>query len=308
VLALGLVAFVVYALSKPGRFDPRFAAILSLPILFWTLTGIGRVNEITTQPDENRFLYPAGLMLALVLMEAARHVPLNKQVTIAVTALLAFGAVKNANEVEYGGNDFRGKSQPGKDGATALDIAGQFVPSNFANADPNQGTFLLEAGPYLQTVKHYGSSPGYTRKELLAERDDRKMGVDQALVRVHRMGVAPVAKATRPAAVAPRVLGTANGDAVPSSRGCVRFTPTKPVEPSVTVEMPWTGVLVRSGPGPKPAEVRVRRYSTMTPPGPLGTVAANTVARVKPWARDKMPEPFAANVRSTVPVEVCAAR
>ncbi|HEX8205754.1 MAG TPA: hypothetical protein VF587_06830 [Solirubrobacteraceae bacterium] len=304
-LVLGLIVLVVIVLATPGRLTPRFAGVLSLPIVYFGLTGIGRANEITTQPDENRFLYAGGLMLALVGIEAAQHLRWDRRLTIAVTAVLVWGAALNANAVENGGNDFRGKSLPGKYGTTALDIAGTLAPPHFNQADPTQGgEYLLVAGPYLQAVADYGSSPGYTREELLAEPDQgRRRGVDDALLRVHGMRVAPVAPTGRVGRTPPKVTEAVDHTAE-AGPGCVTFTPDERIS-GVVVELPLPGLVVRGG--DEPAEVRVRRFSRLFGDAPLGTVEPGAAGLVRPAGPDKAPEPFTVEVRSGAPVDICAA-
>jgi hypothetical protein len=306
-IALALVGLLAFALSRPGRLtsSPRLVALAALPLMFWLITAIGRVNEVATQPDENRFLYPGGLFLMLLAIEAGRAYPMTRQVTVAVTVVLLFGAARHANDLEAAGDAFRGVSVPGKDAATALDIAGELVPPNFANADPNQGAGLIEAGPYLAMVRHFGSSPGFTRSELLRQDDDRKRGVDQALVRIHRMGVIPVGSGAPTGDVAPRVTFQAEGKAGPAGRGCVRFTPKTPDKSSMTVEMPWSGIVVRTE-GKLPLDVRVQRFSNLLPGDALGTIQPGAAASVKPTAPDKAPEPFRANLFSGAPFTVCS--
>jgi hypothetical protein len=302
-LTLGLLALVVVSLSRPGRFDPRFAAVITMPLVFFALTGIGRANEVTTQPDENRFLYASGLLIALLAIEAVRHLRPSPRVMVAVTIVLAWGAALNGNYVDTGGNEFRGKSLPGKYGATALDIAGQYVPPDFNQADPTQGgPYLLVAGPYREAVADYGSTPGYTREELLAEPDGgRRRGVDDALLRVHQMRVAPVAPDAPVGDAAPKVVEAVD-NTTPADPGCVTFTPDEGSR-GVVIELPLAGLVVRAG--DEPAEVRVRRYSHLWNEQPFGTVEANAAGLLRPAGPDKAPEPFQVEVSSAVPVDIC---
>jgi hypothetical protein len=305
-IALAFIGLAAFALSRPGRLSssPRLAALAALPLLFWLITAIGRVNEVATQPDENRFLYPGALFLMLLAIEAGRAYPMTRQVTVAVSVVLLFGAARSANDLEAAGDAYRGVSVPGKDAATALDIAGHLVPPNFSNADPNQGAGLIEAGPYLETVKRVGSSPGFTREELLRQSDDRKRGVDQALVRIHRMGVIPVPDSAPTSDVAPRVTFQTEGAVSAAGPGCLRWAPKTPDKSSMTVEMPWSGIIVRAG--KQPVDVRVHRFSTLVPGDPLGTAQPETTASVKPTAPDKAPELFKANLFSAGAFAVCA--
>lgn len=304
---LVLVGIVVYAFSRPGRPSPRLIALLALPVAYWTITGIGRAGQgAGVQPDENRFLYPVAAMLALLVIEAGQHLRPNRRVAAAVTVLLLFGALLNANALEQAGDDFRARSLPGKDGATALDIAGHLTRYDFPTADPTQpGPYLLVAGPYLEAVRDYGSSPGYTREELLRANDERKRGVDQALVRVHGTSVFAAPNNT-PTLETPLTVREADGGtAEPGEPGCVRFAPGRE-DATVAVDVPWTGILVRAAEAK--AEVRLRRFSRLWPENELGTVAPEGAALVKPAEPDKAPELFVAQVSSPAPVVICTAR
>lgn len=303
-LTLGLIVLVVLALTSDRPMTPRFWAVLTMPIAFFALTGIGRANEVTTQPDENRFLYASGLLVALLAIETVRHVRPSPRVMLAATIVVAWGAALQANAVENGGNEFRAKSLPGKFGATALDIAGTLAPPHFNQADPTQGgEYLLVAGPYLEAVEAYDSTPGYTREELLAEPDPwRRRGVDEALMRVHQMGLEPVAPDDAVGAEVPRITEGAENTA-PAGSGCVTFTPDEQVG-GVVLDLPLAGIVVRAGEAP--AEVRVRRYSHFWG-DPVGIVEPDGAGRLRPAGQDKAPEPFTVEVRTPTPAEICTA-
>jgi hypothetical protein len=304
---LVFLAIVVFALSRPGPPTPRLLALLALPITYWTITGIGRAGQgAGVQPDENRFLYPVAAMLALLVIEAAQHLRPNRRVVAAVSIVLLFAAALNANALERAGDEFRERSLPGKDGATALDLAGHLTGYDFPSADLTQpGPYLLVAGPYLEAVRDYGSSPGYTREELLRASDERKLGVDQALVRVHGTSVFGAPNDTPTLETPLNVPETDGARAEPADPGCVRFVPERE-DAAAVVEVPWTGILIRAEDAE--AEVRLRRFSRLWPDDELGKVAARGAALVKPAQPDKAPELFSAEVRSPGPVVVCTAR
>ncbi len=301
-LAVLLVGFVAYVATRPGRFTPRLAALIAMPLVFWILSALSRANQ-GIQADENRYLYASGLMLALVLVEAARHHPLSRRVAGALAGLLLFGAAASAKDLEGSGERLRMFSITGKDAATAYDIAGTLAPYDLGNADPTQP--FLKAGPYREAVGDYGPSPGFTREELLRQDPPRKLGVDESLTRVHQIGVDTVAEDTPVGTPAPKILGGEGGHTAAADRGCLRYEPVQEGAFFV-VELPWTGVLVRAGDAP--AEVRLHRFSTLWPEAALGEVAAGGAARVEPAGRDTAPEPFAAQVKSTAPFDVCTDR
>lgn len=301
-LSIALIVLVVWAALRPGAITPRLVSVLAMPLVFWILSALSRANQ-GIQADENRYLYASALMLALLAVEAARGVRLPGRVTAVIAGLLLFGAAASANDVEDGGIKLREFSISGKDAATAYDIAGKLVPYEWGEADPTQ-TFL-RAGPYLEAVGDYGPSPGFTRAELLRQDPARKLGVDQALTRIHGIGVDAVPKDTPAATPAPKILGGQGGHTEAAGRGCIRYVPLDATAFFV-VEMPWNGLLVK--PGDAAAEVRVHRFSSIWPEVPLGEAAANAAARVEPAAPDGAPELFAAQVKSASPFEVCTDR
>jgi hypothetical protein len=298
VVASLLVALVIRALLDPARTSPRLIALIVMPLSMWTLTALARADE-GLQADENRYLYVTGLLLALIAFEAGRHWRPTGRLAAALTVLLAFGAVTNAVGVEGGGDKFRGFSGGGKDAATALDIAGHLKARDFGGADPSQP--FVKAGPYLAAVAKYGSSPGYTMEELLEADPEAQRGVDQALMRVHQVGVDLVEDAPI-AAGPPTVEGEARGSAEPAGE-CVRFTPAD-VDGELDVALPASGLVVRDG----DAEVQVwiRRFSSIYPGDPHGKVTPGQAGRVK-FGPDKAPQGWHARLRSGAPFEVCTA-
>jgi hypothetical protein len=302
-LAIALVAFVAWTAMRPGGLHPRLAALIAMPIVFWSLSAIGRSN-MGIQADENRYLYASALMLALLAVEAGRGWRLPGRAVAVVTGLLLLGAAASANELEDGGNRLRQWSGTGKNAVTAYDIAGHLRPDDWSgSADPTQGFLRLDL--YRQAVFDYAPSPAFTRPELLREPAGRKLGVDDALIIVHGIGVVPVAGDTRPGAAPPSVLWTEHGQAEPPRRGCVRYVPANEGA-ALVAEMPWTGILVRAGDAA--VQLRVHRFSTLWQEAPIGEVAPGTVGRVEPLGPDREPERFQAQLKSTAPFEVCTDR
>ena len=304
-VALAMLAFVLYEATRPGRMTPRLAGLIAMPLVFWVLAGMSRADQ-GIQADENRYLYASGLMLGLVTIEAARRYVLSTRAGLAIMAVLLLGAAMDAHDLDPGGGvRLREWSISGKDAATAIDIAGEGAPGDLGAIDPTQG--FIRVGPYLDAVHDYGPSPGFTRAELLAADPARKLGVDQALVRVHQMGLFPPPAGVRRASTVRLVQSATHGGVAGADRGnvCVRPVPEAD-DAAIVVEMPLPGLLIRAEDAE--AEVRVHRFSTLWPQDPNGKVAAGTSAMIKPRGPDREPEPFVAQVRSKAPVVVCAVR
>jgi hypothetical protein len=296
VIAAALVVLAIRELADPARITPRLAAAAAIPLAFWTLTGLSRAGA-GVEADENRYLYASGLMLAVLGLEVARRYPLSRGVTVGITAVLAFGALFNGDKVENGGQAFRERAVTGLDAATALDIAGHLAPWDLP-ADPTQP---LVAGPYRVVAQKYGS-PGFTLDELRRQDTTRRLGVDQALARIHQITVYPVAgEEARTAEAAPEIVSGTRARGAPAGRGCLRFEPLAG-SPNAVLVVPSGGLLIRAGEAK--VDVHLHRFSTIWPEAPVGTAqpGATSVLAIRP---DNAPEPWQAQLRFERPFTAC---
>ncbi|MDQ5807244.1 MAG: hypothetical protein M3320_01060 [Actinomycetota bacterium] len=301
VVAAALVALVAREFLDPARVSPRLVALVVMPLSFWALTALGRADQ-GLKADENRYLYVAGLVLAMLAVEVARSYPIRGRVAAALTVLIGFGAVSNAVGVDDGGQRLREWSSPGKDAATALDIAGHLKPPDFAKAEPSQG--FLKAGSYLAATQKYGSTPGWTLDELAGETPEHQRGVDIALLRVHETGFLTGPEDVAVGGAAPRVEGEVRGSVTGvGDDGCVRFEPSE-ASGQLDVALPPTGVVVRAGDAK--VQLWVRRFSPLYPGEALDELAPAAQGAVKIQA-DKAPNPWHVRLWSDAPFSVCGA-
>ncbi|HEX2085281.1 MAG TPA: hypothetical protein VHF89_06325, partial [Solirubrobacteraceae bacterium] len=238
-----LVALVVREVLDPGRTSARLVAAIAMPLSLWALTALGRA-DMGIEADANRYLYPAGLYVALVALEVARRYALAGRAAIVLTAVLAFGAVHNANGVNAGGTTLRGWSQSGKYAVTALEIAGpENVATDYDSADPTQNHIV--AGPLFAAIDRYGSSPGYTAEELREETPGAQRGVDQAIARSLNLNLGPVGPDVPVGTEPPAAEGPQPGSVVATAEpGCVRLEPGPP-DAAFVLRLPPYGAIFR---------------------------------------------------------------
>ncbi|HEX8205810.1 MAG TPA: hypothetical protein VF587_07110, partial [Solirubrobacteraceae bacterium] len=298
-LGVGLIALVVREFLDPERTTPRLIAVVVMPLSLWALTALGRA-DMGVEADANRYLYCSGLLVGLVAVEAGRRYLVAGRAAAICGALLLFGALHNAAQVDAGGGTLRVWSGSGKDAATALDIGRGKVRLDYADADPTQG--FIPAGRYYDAVDRYGSSPGFTLDELLRAPEERRAGTDEKLLRVLRVGIGPVEEGQLPAAVAPTVELAERGIRKPAGNGCVRFEPIA-ADAHLYLTVPESGLYVTTGDAP--VEPRLRRFGTGWPEKPLGVVVEDSVAGFF-IPRDRAPQQWHARLDSTEPFTVCA--
>jgi hypothetical protein len=299
VLGVALIVLVVRELVDEGRWSRRLVAVVVMPLSLWALTALGRA-DMGVEADANRYLYCSGLLVALVAVEVGRRYAIGGRAAIVAGVLLAFGALHNASQVAAGGDTLRVWSGSGKDAATALDIGRGKVDPDYSDADPTQG--FIPAGRYYEAVDRYGSSPGFTLEELLRAPEERRMGTDEKLLRVLRVGIGPVKPEQEPAASPPVDEFAHNGRTEVRDRGCLRFIPQGP-DAALIVTVPRTGLYIEAG--LSDVEPRLRRFATGWPEKPLGVIEARSVGGFF-ITSDRAPQRWHAKLDGDFPFTVCA--
>ena len=273
-----LVALVVREVAV-DRVTPRLMAVVAMPLSLWALTALGRA-DMGVEADANRYLYAAGLFVALVAVEVGRRYAIPARVGGVICGLLLFGAVANANGVQNGGLILEGWSQGGKSAVTALEVAGpENVPADYRGADPTQG--FIVAGPLYATIDRYDSTPGFTLDEVRDETPGLQRQVDETLARVLNLNVAPV---DRDVPVGPEAPAGLVGSVVPAGEGCVRGGAGRFV-----VRVPPYGAIVRAGDAP--VALNLRRFGSLyfektfatVDPGATGSLAIPVDRSSQPW-------------------------
>jgi hypothetical protein len=117
-LALVVVVVAGVAFWRSPAQRPRLLALAAVPVVFWTLVAITR----GIAPEQSRYLYPAGVFVALLAAEAFRVVaPPSRRAAVVVTGLLAIGAVHNATGLGKVGDILRASAHTTRVSLTAAD-------------------------------------------------------------------------------------------------------------------------------------------------------------------------------------------
>ena len=90
VLALALVVLIGWGWMRPGPPRPRLLTVVTLPVAFGLLTGIGRAQDM--QPTTSRYLLPSAIFGALVACEALRGTRFPPRAAPLALALVAFAS------------------------------------------------------------------------------------------------------------------------------------------------------------------------------------------------------------------------
>lgn len=229
-------------------------------------------------PAEPRYLYPAGLWLAVVVAEVARPFLPRGRALVLVVGLLAIGVVANASHIAKGGAKMRGLAGITKSYLTAAEVYGPELTGPSMRPDPGQPQ--IYAGRYFDAVERYGSSVGYSAAELRGGSPALRKAVDEALL--HVIPPTPEQAQAKPAA----------------ARDCRRA----PAGGELFYDVPPKGVYLRAGDAQ--IELNMRRFGDTLlsiPPIAPGTEALVT------RRPDRSSQRWELQARSAAPFEACLA-
>jgi hypothetical protein len=297
ILVVGLVALVARELLAERIPRARLLAVVAIPLALWTATALARAGTPVT-PHEARYLYPGGLFLALVALEAGRgRVPRGRAAALLAVGLAA-GAVMNAKTLADNAVQLRGLAETTIGSLSAAELVGPSLPPDMVLAENNP---QIRARLYFAAVERYGSTPALAPAELERASAGTRAAADQRLWSFLGATLAPAADA-RPAAAPPRLAAATAGTATPAG-GCLRFAPSA-AEAELDVLLPAGGLLVR--PGDAPVEARLRRFADAFPEDALASAAPGAPAVLR-LPRDRAPQPWHVSLRSAAPFSACAA-
>lgn len=300
-LAVGLTVFVVRAVLRPGRLDPRIAALVVIPLALWTSTALARANT-GVSPGEARYLYPGGLFVGLLAVELARGRYVRGRAAVLLVGALAAGAVANAHAFRGVAASVRSLSVGDKAALSALELVGNRVDPAL---QPLAGQPQVTAGRYLDAIRHYGSSPAYAPGALERAPAKTRAIADSVLVRQRAVTATPVPATSAPPTATTPPSASATAAAIERRPGCVRFTPTAAVG-QAAVTVPPAGLLIRATPQTG-LDVRFRRFADRFGSPLAQGVAAGNAATVKA-VPDRSQRPWQVGLRGTAPFTVCSLR
>lgn len=291
-LVVALMVALIARLAGPAALPPRTWAVLALVVTYFGLTALGRVW--TQGPDTSRYIYPAAVMLALLVAElaAGRRARGRTAVAIALLAVLAvlgnLGDLRRADRFEEHTEFLAPK-------LTMIELARDRVD---ADLQPDAARAPdVRAGTYLDAVDDYGS-PADSLAEVARRSEPARQGADVTATVALGLEATPATPAAE-RAPAPPVEGTENGTAT-GRDGCHAFVPATGREGAITLPLPEAGLAIE--PRGAPVAVRTRRFADGYP--------GDDVARVEEPSRLVIPRddagrPWHVRLASTAPFTVC---
>jgi hypothetical protein len=149
------VAVLAWVLRVKRRLTPRMAMLLTTLGSYWLLTGVARAY--THEPYGSRYIYPAAVLIVVVVAEAAQGAAFRNRVLAAV-ALISCGATAlNLAWLIRFGDIRRGEARVLAAELTALESArGEVLPDLQLDRERAPD---IRAGPYFHAIDVLGSSP-----------------------------------------------------------------------------------------------------------------------------------------------------
>lgn len=293
-LAIGLAILVVSQVLPPGGLGPRLAWLLVALLGFWVLAGLARAH--LGEPGASRYVYPAGVLMIVLLVELGRGLHLSGRALALLGAAAATAAVSGVDDFREGGAFLRDRTQTVYAQLTAIEIArGRIAPGFAVNPDLAAGLF---AGPYLGAVDELGS-PTTSEADLVRSRPPLRIAADDTLVEGMRLALAPVSRLMA-AGAPPGVAGTTGGKAA-AAGSCVRLRPAGGRQ-AAELQLPVGGIGIRAT--GRPVDVTLRRFAASDAAKPVGTVAPGSEAILKIPA-DHGRTPWVARLSTASPTEAC---
>jgi hypothetical protein len=265
-----------------GPAPPRLVGVLAAGGAFWLLTGAARsVVQPPVAPDSSRYLTLGSVVLLLAAVELARGVRVPP-------ALLVYGAMITVVSVALGLPGLRDRSRQLRTLSNtsaaelgALELSAARAPADFS---PDSASPQVRAGPYLEAVKDYGSSPADTLPELEGALSADRAQADQVLQKLDVQ-------------LAPLPAGARGG-------GCSVTRPAAGAPAIATATVSKAGIVVRAM-GDQPAQLKLRRFADGFGNAPIAEVRPGQPMKLRLPA-DASPRPYVAQVQSAGPVAVCA--
>jgi hypothetical protein len=295
-LALTGLLVLVRRLINPAPVSARLAGLLAAGASLWIITATAR--STISSPEASRYVYLGAVIIVLVGIELLRGVALSTRVVAIAAVLVAFCAVTGLTVMRDGAAGLRTTSETLAAELGALELAAAHVPAGF-QPDPQRAP-QIEAGPYLHTVRAIGSSPADTPAEIIASSTAVRTEVDETLVKLESVALAPAGQRVHLSPIAP-LLANVGGSQPVHDKQCWS---TRAVGPGAYTEFQPApgGLLVRAT--TQPVAVVVRRFSPPLGGMELGAVAARADDIVK-FPVDGSGRPWFVRLSSEAAVEVC---
>jgi hypothetical protein len=254
VFVLGVAAHVLLDAPLTRRLAAAATALLALFAVL-SLFRPGLVGD--------RYLYPGGVLLILVLVElAAGYVPRRPSARVAAVGATALVLVLSSQLASFldAGRYFRDWAGFVSTSLGALELARNRVEPTF-RPDPVRAPDV-SADQYFDVTEEFGS-PAASPEEILRRPEDARANADGVLAAALRLDLRPAGPPTTLGPI-PRPVAQSLGVGEPKA-GCLEFKPFAP-RSSVEVRVPAAGLWLRPREGAN-AEVRLRRFGDSYPQG-----------------------------------------
>jgi hypothetical protein len=294
-LAVVAVVCVAYRLLTRGTFSPRFAAALVGVVAFWVLGGLARAHQFN--PGAARYLYPAAVLVLLIVVEALRFVRLDRRWAALLAAVVLFSAVGNANALRGARDTHRTFSREVSAQFAALEMLGrENVPSELIAAPYIAAG--ITARSYFEMTDALGS-PVDPIRDIVARGDTERRKADVVLGAALR-GLAPRGAQIDETALPPSVVAR-DGTTTATTGPCVRVEPKRPGGAAV-IAAAGSVVIRTSGHGP--VDVSVRRFADRF--RAVSRVGAGESSAL-PLPTGSVSTPWQLRMAAHGPVDVCTA-
>jgi hypothetical protein len=275
-IALGGLAWRLWR----GPIQKWLWAMMAIPATLWLIGAVGALGTPLDVPDSTRYLFPGGIAVLLVAVEATRGVRLGPTALVAIYGVAAIALATNIRLLGEGAAGLRDGLALQRAGLTSVELAGGRIGAEFGGEQV--GRVLRSTGEggvasgYLAAVREFGS-PAFSLSELKAQPEPVRQEADRLLA---------------------DNLGVRLEQAPGAPTGCreVRGEPGA----GTSVALPRGGAVLRS---PSASEVRLRRFGAAFPAEPVGRLAADvSTSLVVPG--DLVPDPWYVGV-SGAELEIC---
>jgi hypothetical protein len=290
-LVLAFVAAMVLVLRRGGVAPWRLIALIALPLLFWSLTGLARAD--LHEPGAPRYLYPGAVFILLIAIEAARGVRVPRGALVVLAVLLGAIALSNVGALRNGAGFLRDQTAELDGALAALQLAAPHGVDPQFRPQPTVAPQIF-AGSYLAAVKQLGS-PAPPPSALPRLFGSSRAMADGTLRGAYGIALAPAP--AEPAGAAP-ALENAAATKTTSRGACLSTRPQSPAA-TLDVTVPAGGIEIDG-----PAKVFLRRFGDQFPPDAVGDAPAGQPVALK-IPSDAVTAPWHARLALSGPVRVC---
>ena len=271
VLAAGLIAAVLYSVTRAGVRLPALLTAVALPLIFWVIVSLARTG---VAPDEPRYIYPTSFFVIVMAAEALLPLVPPNPVPIMLAAILGLGALGGAAGLNPFGDVLRQQANDMRANLSAAELLHDRLPPDYtAYAD------YVHMGEYDRAAAAYGSTIHWSAAQIPKRSASERAGVDAALVRIGYP--APKPTSDKPPAGCSAQAG--NGK-------------------DATIRLPGAQLYIQ--PGAAPVEIRLRRFGDTFPKDAQFQVAPGS-AQTMTIPSDRSRQPWIVALRSQAGFKAC---